>query len=79
VLTGLKKPLSRRHSRRALHGGAVFSTEDAMEGPRAFAEKRPRNGRALTWISRSTTTPSSCGEALRKFLKREVLPLEEKH
>ncbi|MBK7972596.1 MAG: enoyl-CoA hydratase/isomerase family protein [Deltaproteobacteria bacterium] len=41
VLTGLKKPLQEALNDELFMAARVFSTEDAMEGPRAFAEKRP--------------------------------------
>lgn len=40
VLTGLRLPLEEAFEQELMHAAAVFSTEDAVEGPKAFAEKR---------------------------------------
>lgn len=40
VLTGLGLPLAEAYEQELIHAAAVFSTEDAVEGPKAFAEKR---------------------------------------
>lgn len=41
VLKGLALPLAEALQQEMVYAGEVFSTEDAMEGIRAFAEKRP--------------------------------------
>jgi enoyl-CoA hydratase len=41
VVKGLKLPLQEALDQELLYAARVFATEDAMEGPRAFAEKRP--------------------------------------
>lgn len=46
VLTGLRLPLDEAFEQELMHAAAVFATEDAREGPRAFAEKREPNWKA---------------------------------
>ena len=41
VLTGLRLPLKEAFEQELLEAATVFMSEDAKEGPRAFAEKRP--------------------------------------
>lgn len=41
VLDGFKTGITEALARELEHGDAVFSASDAMEGPRAFLEKRP--------------------------------------
>ncbi len=41
VMDGLKLPLAEAFQQELMHAALVFATEDAKEGPRAFAEKRP--------------------------------------
>lgn len=40
VVDGLGMPLEQAYEQELIHAAAVFATEDAKEGPKAFAEKR---------------------------------------